>query len=63
MTEEEHFDLMQKQQERTAAEKRAADEADRFINAHSPAMLSTMSLRKAFEIGYRYGWLDYPNKK
>jgi hypothetical protein len=63
MTEDEHFDMMQKQQQRIETEKRAADEADKFINSHSPSMLSTMSLRKVFEIGYRYGWLDYPIKK
>ena len=63
MTEDEHFDMMQKQQQRMETEKRAADEADKFITSHSPAMLSTMSLRQAFEIGYRYGWLDYPIKK
>lgn len=57
MTEEEAFQLLDKQQQQIELLAVAQREAQEFIEDHSE-QLGVMTLRKAFEMGYRFGYSD-----
>ena len=57
MNEEEAFQLLDKQQQQTQLLTIAQREAQEFIEDHAD-QLGIMTLRKAFEMGYRFGYGD-----
>ena len=57
MTEEEAFETIPKQQEQIELMSVAQREAQEFIEDHAD-QLGIMTLRKAFEMGYRFGYSD-----
>jgi hypothetical protein len=65
MTEDESWEELEqrlKRQNLTQYLQRAYAEASRFIEENKND-LGTMTLRKAFEIGYRYGYSDGTNPR
>jgi|688.fasta_scaffold263573_1 hypothetical protein len=60
MSEDEAFELLEEDIRRREYQdtlKRAQTEAQEFVQDHA-AELGIMTLRKAFEIGYRFGYCD-----
>ena len=57
MTEDEAFETIAKQQEQIELMSVAQREAQEFIEDHAD-QLGIMTLRKAFEMGYRFGYSD-----
>ena len=57
MNEEETFQLLDKQQQQVQLLAVAQREAQEFIEDHAD-QLGIMTLRKAFEMGYRFGYSD-----
>lgn len=57
MTEDEAFETIDKQQQQTQLLTIAQREAQEFIEDHAD-QLGIMTLRKAFEMGYRFGYSD-----
>ena len=57
MTEDEAFETIAKQQEQIEIMSVAQREAQEFIEDHAD-QLGIMTLRKAFEMGYRFGYSD-----
>jgi hypothetical protein len=57
MNEEETFQLLDKQQQQNQLLIIAQREAQEFIEDHAD-QLGIMTLRKAFEMGYRFGYSD-----
>lgn len=57
MDEEEAFQLLDKQQQQVEILQVAQREAQEFIEDHAD-QLGVMTLRKAFEMGYRFGYSD-----
>ena len=57
MNEEEAFQLLDKQQQQVQLLQVAEREAQEFIEDHAD-QLGVMTLRKAFEMGYRFGYSD-----
>jgi len=57
MNEEETFQLLDKQQQQVELISAAQREAQEFIEDHAD-QLGIMTLRKAFEMGYRFGYSD-----
>ena len=57
MNEDEAFQLLDKQQQQTQLLTIAQREAQEFIEDHAD-QLGIMTLRKAFEMGYRFGYGD-----
>jgi hypothetical protein len=57
MNEEETFQLLDKQQQQVEILQVAQREAQGFIEDHAD-QLGIMTLRKAFEMGYRSGYSD-----
>lgn len=58
MTEDEEFRIVEERQRQEDILKRAEAESIRFIDSHSTQGIATLSLRQAFEYGYRYGYDD-----
>jgi hypothetical protein len=58
MTEDEEFKIMEERQRQADICYRAELESRRFIGGHSAHGMASMSLRQAFEYGYRYGYDD-----
>jgi hypothetical protein len=57
MTEDEAFETLAKQQQQIELMSVAQREAQEFIEDHAD-QLGIMTLRKAFEMGYRFGYSD-----
>jgi hypothetical protein len=57
MTEDEAFETLDKQQQQNELLTVAQREAQEFIEDHAD-QLGIMTLRKAFEMGYRFGYGD-----
>lgn len=57
MTEDEAFETIAKQQQQIELMSVAQREAQEFIEDHAD-QLGIMTLRKAFEMGYRFGYSD-----
>jgi hypothetical protein len=57
MNEDEAFQLLDKQQQQVELISAAQREAQEFIEDHAD-QLGIMTLRKAFEMGYRFGYGD-----
>jgi hypothetical protein len=57
MTEDEAFETIDKQQQQIELMSVAQREAQEFIEDHAE-QLGVMTLRKAFEMGYRFGYSD-----
>jgi hypothetical protein len=57
MTEDEAFETLDKQQQQNELLTVAQREAQEFIEDHAD-QLGIMTLRKAFEMGYRFGYSD-----
>jgi len=57
MNEDEAFQLLDKQQQQVELISAAQREAQEFIEDHAD-QLGIMTLRKAFEMGYRFGYSD-----
>jgi len=57
MNEDEAFQLLDKQQQQVEILQVAQREAQEFIEDHAD-QLGIMTLRKAFEMGYRFGYSD-----
>lgn len=57
MTEDEAFETLDKQQQHNELMTVAQREAQEFIEDHAD-QLGIMTLRKAFEMGYRFGYSD-----
>lgn len=57
MTEDEAFETLDKQQQQHALLAVAQREAQEFVQDHAD-QLGVMTLRKAFEMGYRFGYSD-----
>lgn len=57
MTEDETFELLEKRKQDIDILVRAQQEAQDFIEDHV-SQLGMMTLRKAFEMGYRLGYCD-----
>jgi len=57
MNEDEAFQLLDKQQQQVQLLQVAQREAQEFIEDHAD-QLGIMTLRKAFEMGYRFGYSD-----
>ena len=57
MTEDEAFETLDKQQQQNELLAVAQREAQEFIEDHAE-QLGVMTLRKAFEMGYRFGYSD-----
>ena len=57
MTEDEAFETIAKQQEQIELMSVAQREAQEFVQDHAD-QLGIMTLRKAFEMGYRFGYSD-----
>lgn len=57
MDEDEAFQLLDKQQQQVELISAAQREAQEFIEDHAD-QLGIMTLRKAFEMGYRFGYGD-----
>ena len=57
MTEDEAFETLDKQQQHNELLTVAQREAQEFIEDHAD-QLGIMTLRKAFEMGYRFGYSD-----
>ena len=57
MNEDEAFQLLDKQQQQVEILQVAQREAHEFIEDHAD-QLGIMTLRKAFEMGYRFGYSD-----
>lgn len=57
MTEDEAFETLAKQQQQHELLAVAQREAQEFIEDHAD-QLGIMTLRKAFEMGYRFGYSD-----
>ncbi len=57
MNEDEAFQLLDKQQQQVQILQVAQREAQEFIEDHAD-QLGVMTLRKAFEMGYRFGYSD-----
>ncbi len=57
MNEDEAFQLLDKQQQQVEILQVAQREAQEFIEDHAD-QLGVMTLRKAFEMGYRFGYSD-----
>jgi hypothetical protein len=55
MNEDEAFQLLDKQQQQVKLISTAQREAQEFIEDHAD-QLGIMTLRKAFEMGYRFGY-------
>jgi hypothetical protein len=65
MTEDEAFEILEKDIQRREHQdilKRAQVEAQEFVQDQA-SELGIMTLRKAFEIGYRFGYCDAKNVK
>ena len=65
MTEDEAFKLLEEELHRRDNMdilKRAQIEAQEFVEDHAD-QLGIMTLRKAFEVGYRFGYCDGKSKK
>lgn len=56
--EDEIFNRMDLAREENEHLLRAVREAQHFVDSRSASELSIMTLRKAFEMGYRFGWAD-----
>lgn len=57
MTEDEAFETLDKQQQQHEILAVAQREAQEFVQDHAD-QLGVMTLRKAFEMGYRFGYSD-----
>jgi len=57
VNEDEAFQLLDKQQQQVELISAAQREAQEFIEDHAD-QLGIMTLRKAFEMGYRFGYSD-----
>ena len=57
MTEDEAFETLDKQQQQNELLTVAQREAQEFVEDHAD-QLGIMTLRKAFEMGYRFGYSD-----
>ena len=57
MTEDEAFETIAKQQQQIELMSVAQRESQEFIEDHAD-QLGIMTLRKAFEMGYRFGYSD-----
>lgn len=60
MTEDEEFNLLEEEirrKENIQLIKQAQQEAQEFVEGHAD-QLGIMTLRKAFEMGYRFGYSD-----
>ena len=57
MTEDEAFETLDKQQQHNELLTVAQREAQEFVEDHAD-QLGIMTLRKAFEMGYRFGYSD-----
>lgn len=57
MTEDEAFETLAKQQQQHELLSVAQREAQEFVQDHAD-QLGIMTLRKAFEMGYRFGYSD-----
>lgn len=65
MTEDEAFEILEQDIRRKEYQdilKRAQIEAQEFIQDHA-GELGIMTLRKAFEVGYRFGYCDAKSAK
>ena len=65
MTEDEAFQLLEEDIRRKEYQdilKRAQVEAQEFVQDHA-SELGIMTIRKAFEVGYRFGYCDGKSKK
>jgi hypothetical protein len=61
MNEDEAFELLEEEIRRKEYQdilKRSQTEATNFIQAYASTELGIMTLRKAFEMGYRFGYSD-----
>lgn len=58
MSEEHEFRVMEERQRQEEIRRRAEAESIKFIDSHSTHGLASLSLRQAFEYGYRYGCDD-----
>lgn len=58
MTEDDEFRIMEERKRQDDIRYRAELEARRFTDSHTAIGIASMSLRQAFEYGYRYGYDD-----
>lgn len=58
MTEDDEFRIVEERKRQEDIRYRAELESRRFTGAHTAFGMASMSLRQAFEYGYRYGYDD-----
>lgn len=58
MTEDDEFEIMEERKRQQDIRYRAELESRRFMDSHTAVGIASMSLRQAFEYGYRYGYDD-----
>ena len=58
MTEDEEFRVVEERKRQAEIRYRAEAESKRFTDSHTAVGIASLSLRQAFEYGYRYGYDD-----
>jgi len=62
-SEDDEFGIVEERKRQEDIRKRAELESRRFTDSHSTHGVASLSLRQAFEYGYRYGYDDASRKK